>query len=106
MGSAEKDAIYHPMSRGNNRGEIFQDEKDRKDFLETLGKACMKAGAGYSWRCILRWNDGYGFTVKEMSGATVSIDSSEKRAGRFPFSVQGDSTNGVAWAPLIGPQLK
>src|ERR1700691_690198 len=39
-------AIYHVMNRGDRRELIFQDDSDRKLFLETLGQACAKTG----WR--------------------------------------------------------
>jgi REP element-mobilizing transposase RayT len=32
------DTFYHVLSRGNERKEIFQDEKDHLRFLDTLGK--------------------------------------------------------------------
>lgn len=35
-------AIYHVMSRGDHREEIFLDDDDRKRFLETLEGACAK----------------------------------------------------------------
>jgi putative transposase len=35
-------AIYHLMSRGDRREEIFRDDLDRKIFLQTLGGACQK----------------------------------------------------------------
>jgi putative transposase len=35
-------AIYHVVSRGDRRGRIFRDDKDRQVFLETLGQACGK----------------------------------------------------------------
>ena len=37
-------AIYHVLSRGDRREEIFLTNKDRELFLETLGAACTKAG--------------------------------------------------------------
>jgi REP element-mobilizing transposase RayT len=37
-------AIYHLMSRGDRREEIFRDDLDRKSFLQTLGAACQKTG--------------------------------------------------------------
>ena len=36
-------AIYHVMNRGDRREPIFQDDRDRTRFLETLGEACAKA---------------------------------------------------------------
>ena len=35
-------AIYHVMNRGDHREEIFQDDHDRKRFLETLEEVCAK----------------------------------------------------------------
>jgi putative transposase len=37
-------AIYHLMSRGDRREEIFRDDSDRKRFLETLGATCQRTG--------------------------------------------------------------
>jgi REP element-mobilizing transposase RayT len=39
-------AVYHVLSRGNRREEIFRDDPDRGCFLETLGQACGRTG----WR--------------------------------------------------------
>jgi REP element-mobilizing transposase RayT len=39
-------AAYHVMARGNQGRAIFEDDKDRQRFLETLGEACEKTG----WR--------------------------------------------------------
>jgi REP element-mobilizing transposase RayT len=39
-------AIYHVMSRGDRREDIFLDDVDRQDFLKTLAEACQKTG----WR--------------------------------------------------------
>jgi len=39
-------AIYHVMSRGDRREPIFNDDADRKRFLETLGESCGKT----DWR--------------------------------------------------------
>jgi len=37
-------AIYHVMNRGDRREAIFQDDADRRRFVETLGEACAKTG--------------------------------------------------------------
>jgi REP element-mobilizing transposase RayT len=37
-------ARYHVMSRGDRREPIFYDDVDRKEFLRTLGEACLKTG--------------------------------------------------------------
>ena len=39
-------AIYHVMNRGDRREPIFQDDPDRKRFVETLAECCAKTG----WR--------------------------------------------------------
>jgi len=36
-------AVYHVMSRGDQRERIYVDDADRRRFLETLGEACAKA---------------------------------------------------------------
>jgi REP element-mobilizing transposase RayT len=35
-------AMYHLMSRGNRRQDIYLDDVDRQDFLKTLAEACQK----------------------------------------------------------------
>ena len=40
-------ALYHVTSRGNAREEIFDDDGDRKAFLEILGKAVNR----FNWLC-------------------------------------------------------
>ena len=37
-------AVYHVMARGNRGQPLFQDDGDRRRFLETLGEACQKTG--------------------------------------------------------------
>ncbi len=37
-------ALYHVMSRGDRREDIFLDDYDRESFLATLGQACEKTG--------------------------------------------------------------
>lgn len=37
-------AVYHVMSRGQRREDIFHGDKDRNLFLETLGEACERTG--------------------------------------------------------------
>src|ERR1035437_103655 len=39
-------AAYHVMARGNQGRDIYDDERDRKLWLATLGEACEKTG----WR--------------------------------------------------------
>lgn len=46
-------AIYHLMSRGDRREEIFHDDLDRKDFLKTLGVACQKTGWQVHAYCLM-----------------------------------------------------
>lgn len=46
-------AIYHLMSRGDRREEIFRDDLDRKDFLRTVGAACQKTGWHVHAYCLM-----------------------------------------------------
>ena len=34
-------AMYHVMSRGDQREDIFLDDVDRHDFIKTLAEACQ-----------------------------------------------------------------
>ena len=34
--------MYHVMSRGDQRDDIFLDDVDRHDFIKTLAEACLK----------------------------------------------------------------
>jgi REP element-mobilizing transposase RayT len=47
-------AIYHVMSRGNRRENIFRDEADRERFLGTLAEACGKTGWQVHAYCLMR----------------------------------------------------
>ena len=47
-------AIYHVMSRGNRRGDIFRDPTDRELFLKTLGEACAKTDWQIHAWCLMR----------------------------------------------------
>jgi REP element-mobilizing transposase RayT len=47
-------AIYHVMSRGNRRDDIFLDDVDRQDFLKTLGEVCQKTGWQVHAWCLMR----------------------------------------------------
>ena len=39
-------AFYHVMARGDRREPIVWSDRDRYDFVETLGRACARTG----WR--------------------------------------------------------
>jgi REP element-mobilizing transposase RayT len=47
-------AIYHVMSRGDRREDIFLDDVDRQDFLKTLAEVCHKAGFEVHAYCLMR----------------------------------------------------
>lgn len=42
------------MNRGDRREDIFEDDKDRTRFLETLGEACQKTGWEVHAYCLMR----------------------------------------------------
>jgi putative transposase len=46
-------AIYHVMNRGDRREEIFEDDKDRERFLETLGEVCARTGWQVHALCLM-----------------------------------------------------
>ena len=47
-------AIYHLMSRGDRRENIFLDDVDRHDFIKTLAEACQKTGFQVHAYCLMR----------------------------------------------------
>src|SRR2546425_8376116 len=47
-------AVYHVMSRGDRRENIFLDDVDRQDFLKTLAEACQKTGWQVHAYCLMR----------------------------------------------------
>jgi putative transposase len=46
-------AIYHVMSRGDRRKDIYLDDVDRQDFLKTLAEACQKTGFEVHAYCLM-----------------------------------------------------
>ena len=46
-------AMYHIMSRGNRRENIFLNDVDRHDFLKTLAEACQKTGWQVHAYCLM-----------------------------------------------------
>jgi REP element-mobilizing transposase RayT len=43
-------ALHHIMVRGNNKSEIFKDDRDRSRFLERLGENVLKTRSSvYAW---------------------------------------------------------
>jgi len=46
-------AIYHVMSRGDRREDIFFDDVDRQDFLKTVAEACLKADFQVHAYCLM-----------------------------------------------------
>jgi REP element-mobilizing transposase RayT len=46
--------IYHVMSRANGRGNIYESDVDRQDFIKTLAEACEKTGFQVHAYCLMR----------------------------------------------------
>ena len=46
-------AMYHVMSRGDRREDIFLDDVDRQDFIKTLAEACQKTGWQVHAYCLM-----------------------------------------------------
>jgi REP element-mobilizing transposase RayT len=46
--------MYHLMSRGDQRDDIFLGDVDRQDFLKTLAEACQKTGWLVHAYCLMR----------------------------------------------------
>ena len=46
-------AMYHLMSRGDRRENIFLDDVDRQDFIKTLAEACQKTAWQVHAYCLM-----------------------------------------------------
>jgi REP element-mobilizing transposase RayT len=46
--------MYHVMSRGDQRDDIFLGDVDRHDFIKTLAEACEKTGWQVHAFCLMR----------------------------------------------------
>src|SRR6267142_2515004 len=46
-------AIYHVMSRGDRKKDIYLDDVDRHDFLKTLAEVCLKTGFEINAYCLM-----------------------------------------------------
>ena len=46
-------AIYHAMSRGDRRDDIFRDDADRTEFLRLLEETCGKTGWQIHAYCLM-----------------------------------------------------
>src|ERR1051326_198132 len=49
--------MYHVMSRGNRRQDIYLDDVDRQDFLKTLAEACQKTAWQVHAYCLMSNHD-------------------------------------------------
>src|SRR4249919_2824805 len=47
-------AIYHVMSRANAKGNIFETDVDRQDFVKTLAETCQKTSFEVHAYCLMR----------------------------------------------------
>ncbi len=47
-------AVYHVMSRGDQRHDIFFEDVDRYDFIKTLGEACLKTDWQVHAFCLMK----------------------------------------------------
>ena len=46
-------AVYHVMNRGDRREAVFEDDRDRQRFLETVSEGCQKTGWQIHAYCLM-----------------------------------------------------
>ena len=46
-------AVYHVMARGNERRDIYRDDRDRRRFLETVGEMVEQFGVRVLAYCLM-----------------------------------------------------
>ncbi len=80
-------AIYHLMSRGDRREDIFRDDVDRQDFLKTLAEACQKTGFQVHAYCVMGNHPAiaHGRQDKERRKAQYSNDKAVLLISIVPF---------------------
>src|SRR2546427_3028788 len=71
-------ALYHIMSRGNQRADIFRTDADLELFLKTLGQACEKTDWQIHAWC-LSAAEGGGKPLKRLTVAPPSRDTPLKQ---------------------------
>src|SRR5437762_13347020 len=64
-------AIYHLMSRGDRREQIYYDDVDRQDFLKTLAEACQKTGFEVHAYCLMK--NHFHLVVETPNASLVSV---------------------------------
>jgi|SRR6267378_2921832 len=89
-------AMYHVMSRGDQRDDIFLGEVDRRDFLRTLAEACQKTG----WQVHVAWLQ---------STYTIRLSNPHKLTGhvlsdRYKAQLVEGSSNGYLRTAPISTQ--
>jgi REP element-mobilizing transposase RayT len=47
-------AVYHVISRANGKGNLFETDVDRQDFVKTLAATCAKTGFQVHAYCLMR----------------------------------------------------
>jgi REP element-mobilizing transposase RayT len=71
-------AMYHVMSRGGQRDDIFFDDGDRYDFIRTLGEACLKTDWLVQAFCLMK--NHYHLAVETPNAnLVVNVEMNEKR---------------------------
>ena len=91
-------AVDHVLERGDRREPIFQDDADRRRFLETLGEVCRRTGWRVQADVLLTDDDHFLLETPEASLVagmrwfqTTWTMSEYQEATPF-FPVQGDET--------------
>ena len=74
-------AIYHVMSRGDQREDIFFDDVDRHDCIKTLAEACLKTDWQVHAFCSLRAPLKRALAAKLRREASLSFKQISERLG-------------------------
>jgi len=73
-------AIYHVMSGGDQRQNIFSNDADRLRFVSTLGEACQKTGLQVHAYCLM--HNHFHFVIETPSANLVTgMSQMEERRG-------------------------
>ena len=102
-------AIYHLMSRGDRREDIFLDDVDRHDFIKTLAEACQKTGFQVHAYCLMR--NHYHLVVETpnanlvagIKGSPIRADCKQKKRCRPRYFI---SSGFFLWSSELVYQIR
>src|SRR5450432_3979702 len=90
-------ALYHVMSRGDRRENIFLDDVDRQDFLKTLAETCRKTAFQVHAYCLMSNHFRLLERMEGELGAHHSGELGQERAEAKAERIIGEELSRLGW---------